>query len=143
MAITMPNLASMPSLRSEGAFSNAPSRPDLPFLSLQSVQPIGFAMAVSPLDAIEARERERERRLRELALPVAEELPTDDDAWRAFNIIRHKLIDRELEGRLSEREAVLLGTLETLSDKRMRDRGEFSTTKANRLLRELESLDEA
>lgn len=139
--ITTPNPASMPSLRSEVAFSNAPSRPDLPFLSLESVQPIGFAMVESPLDAIETREREQARRLRELALPVAEELPTDDVAWQAFNIIRHRLIDRELEGRLSEREAILLGTLETLSNKRMRERGAFSMAKADRLLRELESLE--
>ena len=89
-------------------------------------------------DFLEAIEIERENSLRALASEVADELPTDDDSWASFNCIRHKLIEKELSVKLTQSDQILLGTLERLSDRRIREQNFLSMNKAEELLAKLQ-----
>ena len=81
----------------------------------------------------------RETELRAAGSPeVADQLPSDDDSWRGYNTIRHALIKKELSAGLTPVERALLGTVELLSDRRIRKETQGSLDKARELLAKLD-----
>ena len=67
----------------------------------------------------------------------AAKLPSDDDTWQGLNSLRHALIDKELDGGLTPEEKAILGALELLSDRRIREENTASAALAEELLAHL------
>lgn len=90
------------------------------------------------LDDLERQALQRENEIRSLApAEWAAKLPSDDDTWQGLNSLRHALIDKELDGGLTPEEKAILGALELLSDRRIREENTASAALAEELLAHL------
>ncbi|HIB68185.1 MAG TPA: hypothetical protein EYO33_24605 [Phycisphaerales bacterium] len=90
------------------------------------------------LDDLEREALQRENEIRSLApAEWAAKLPSDDDTWQGLNSLRHALIDKELDGGLTPEEKAILGALELLSDRRIREENTASVALAEKLLAQL------